>query len=91
VPKLPAEVQARTGLKGYGLGILTADMEAAVEQAVSTELARQGVSGMEDYLVPGEAGTPQLGGLDDYLVPVEASIPQLAGFGDDDAQEVEFF
>jgi hypothetical protein len=69
LPKAAPAFAAKAGLSG--MGILTGEVERAVERAVDEELARQGLS---DYLVPGEAANPALA---DYLVPAEAAAPAL--------------
>lgn len=73
LPKAAPALAAKAGLSG--MGILTADVESAVEQAVQEELAKQGMS---DYLVPSEAANPMLA---DYLVPAE-----VQGMGIETAQ-----
>jgi hypothetical protein len=67
-----ARLVSAAGLSG--VGILTQDVEAAVEAAVEEELSRQGVG---DYLTVPEVESPGIGGMGDYLVPAETADPTL--------------
>jgi len=84
MPKAPASVQAALKAPGasgmFGLGLGSSDVEAAVEQAVNAELARQGIS---DYFVPAEAG------MADYLTAGDAAQAGLVGLGDPDEGDVD--
>jgi hypothetical protein len=64
-----------------GMGILPAHVEAAVDQAVEAELARQGLrdtlpEGVSDYLQPGmQDFMDPVAGMDDYLQPGMQDVP----------------
>lgn len=73
VPMAPAQVQAALKAPGAGLLGMGDDVEAAVEQAVNAELARQGIG---DYMVPAEAANPTLG---DFLTVGDVSTTGLEG------------
>ena len=80
VPKAPTQVAAALKAPGAGmLGLGASDVELAVEQAVNSELARQGIG---DYLTPLEAGAP---GMGDFLTVDDAESAGLALLDADDS------